>query len=89
MLSPFRNGFKLQCGVEISDLLLLLYACNWPIGIQLDGFVSLPSAYIVFISKVLVCLNGKLCNEFNGVKLDNTSWHSLSPGLTSGFYKPA
>lgn len=89
VLSPFRNGFELHCGLEISDLLLHMYACNWPIDIHLDGFVLLPSAYIVVISKVLGCFNGKLCNEFNGVKLDSTSWHSLSPSLTSGFYKPA
>lgn len=67
MLSQFKNVFELQCGLEISD---------WPIGIHLDGFVSLPSAYIVVTSKVLVCFNGKLCNEFDGVKLDSTSWHS-------------
>lgn len=83
-----RDGFELQYGLEISDLFLDMYACNWPIDIQSDGFISLPSAYIV-ISKVLVCFNGKLCNEFNGVKLDSTSWHSPSPCLTSGFYKPA
>lgn len=89
MLSPCTNGFELQRGLEIKDLLLHVYACNWPTDIHLDGFVLLPSAYIVVISKILVCFNGKLCHEFNGVKLDSTSWHSLSPGLTSGFYKSA
>lgn len=33
-----RDGFELQYGLEISDLFLDVYACNWPIDIQSDLF---------------------------------------------------
>lgn len=88
-LHALKQRFERQHGQEINNLLLHMYTCSWPINIHLDGFISLSSVYMVAIFKVWFCFNGKLCNEFNGVKLDVTFHHSLRTCLLSGFYKPA
>jgi len=47
-----KQEFEMWYVLEIDVLLLHMYACNGPVNIHLDGFVSLSSVYIIAIFKV-------------------------------------